>query len=100
MYICSCMYIYNPLYHPPIVVSFDRHFHLLLWRCVLTINYSPQVTNSLLFQMKRHMTCNDQPGPYLNPFPYQDKAVIELLVTFLYEERDSKLQYKKKRQTK
>ena len=31
----------------------------------------------------------------MNPMPYQDKAVIDLLITLLYEERESKTKYKK-----
>ena len=45
--------------------------------------------------MKRHYGGgSDVPG-YLNPMPYQDKVVIDLLITLLYEERDSKSKYKK-----
>ena len=49
MYICSCMFIYSCLsfiFHSPIVVSFDGHFHLLLWRCVLTLLITKTGCNS------------------------------------------------------
>ena len=45
--------------------------------------------------MRRHYGGgSDVPG-YLNPMPYQDKVVIDLLITLLYEERESKSKYKK-----
>ena len=83
---------YNYVVYSRFTLTNSHFFCAAMWPFM---SCSPLITDTLLFQMKRHMTRNDQPGSYLNPYPYQDKAVIELLITLLYEERDSKLKYKK-----